>query len=525
MNTELIGHLVRLRYKLMWAKTRTRNGKMALFFAGYILLVMAIAIFASGGIGTGIAAVRLGHGSTMAAVLLGGMYLQATLASVLLGFGMNVIFSDAELRRYPLGSGERLLVRHLVGILDPFWYLILALEIGLGLGMYFFGQGSFWLGMVAVVLLFLSNYAFARVVSQLVERLVSKKGGSTLLLAFIVSLGLLPSALEPQMKKHPAAFRPLLEFLRHTPPAAAAQSMTYADVRGFIGWAVLAAWIVGLLLVLALLERQPIRMHTVRSGKMSWDSPFERVGAWLGPQNAILVGQWLRFFSRNNRFRMAYPLTLPVCAFLLTIFSRQAKPGYQYMLTMGAFTIVGFMGTIQFAVNQFGYTAGGFRRYLLLPTDPAAVLRTGSYTFVMLGSALIPIAAIILLLFPPFPIDWRTPVLFVGVAWSATFALNGVALWITLFSPRRGNYTASFGNDLSFAGNVLVIGSMLIAILSPQILAANQLYPNAVGPELWWIVIPLLPVAMVFYRLSLRRAERVFVRRREALLAVMEGRA
>ena len=38
MNFQLIGVLIRLRYKLLWAKTRTRNGKIALFFAGYLLL-------------------------------------------------------------------------------------------------------------------------------------------------------------------------------------------------------------------------------------------------------------------------------------------------------------------------------------------------------------------------------------------------------------------------------------------------------------------------------------------------------
>ena len=35
MNFELIGNLVRLRYKLLWAKTRSRNGRIALFMAGH----------------------------------------------------------------------------------------------------------------------------------------------------------------------------------------------------------------------------------------------------------------------------------------------------------------------------------------------------------------------------------------------------------------------------------------------------------------------------------------------------------
>ena len=37
----MIGDLIALRYKLMWAKTRSRNGRIALFFAGYLLLIVA----------------------------------------------------------------------------------------------------------------------------------------------------------------------------------------------------------------------------------------------------------------------------------------------------------------------------------------------------------------------------------------------------------------------------------------------------------------------------------------------------
>ena len=51
MDFELIGNLIRLRYKLLWANTRTRNGKIALFFAGYLLLVMVISLLAAGGVG------------------------------------------------------------------------------------------------------------------------------------------------------------------------------------------------------------------------------------------------------------------------------------------------------------------------------------------------------------------------------------------------------------------------------------------------------------------------------------------
>src|SRR5689334_13366343 len=131
MDFELIGNLIRLRYKLLWAKSRTRNGKMALFFAGYILLIMVISIFAAGGIGAGITAIRSGKAYLLSAALFGGMYLQALLASVLLRFGMSAVFSDYELRRFPIRARERMFARHFIGIADPFWILILALELGL----------------------------------------------------------------------------------------------------------------------------------------------------------------------------------------------------------------------------------------------------------------------------------------------------------------------------------------------------------------------------------------------------------
>jgi hypothetical protein len=523
MNTALLGELVRLRYKLMWAKTRTRNGKMALFFAGYILLIMVIVIFSAGGIGAGIVAVRTGKGYSVAAALLAGMYLQAVLASVLLGFGMNNIFSDSEMRRYPLRAGERLLVRHLIGILDPFWYLILALELGLALGMYIYGAGSFWLGLIGVLLLFLSNYLFARVTGQLVERLVSKKGGSTLLLGLIVCVGMLPGVIGPQLKKGSHPLRPVLELLRFTPPAGAAQAMTHVDLTAFGGLAIVALWIVALTAVLAVLESRPMKVRVAQATKVSWESPFERIGAWLGPENAILVGQWLRFYSRNNRFRMIYPLSIPIVAFLVIAFPKQGPPDGRFVVALGVFAIAGFMGTIQFSVNLFGYLGGGFRRYMLLPTNPAAVLRTGSYTFLLLGSVLIPAATLVVILFPPVPLDWRGVVMFAGTAVTAMFLMNGIALWVTLLAPRRGDYNHSFGNDLSFGANVVVLGSMFALLFLPRMVAKS--WPGAVGPESWWVPIPLAVLAFLFYVISLRQAERKFVALRESLLALMEGKA
>jgi hypothetical protein len=128
LNSQLVGELIRLRYKLMWAKTRSRNGKIALFFAGYLLLVLVIALLAAGGFGAAAVAVRSGKAEMITRIALTSLFAQALLTTVMLGFGMSAIFSDLELRRYPVTAADRYVVRHLIGIIDPFWVLTLALE-------------------------------------------------------------------------------------------------------------------------------------------------------------------------------------------------------------------------------------------------------------------------------------------------------------------------------------------------------------------------------------------------------------
>src|SRR6266481_7322630 len=82
MNMQLLGELVKLRYKLMWAKTRSRNGKIAIFFTGYLLLVLLLALFGAGGIGAGLGAVRIGKGELVAQIVLTAVFVQAIMASI-----------------------------------------------------------------------------------------------------------------------------------------------------------------------------------------------------------------------------------------------------------------------------------------------------------------------------------------------------------------------------------------------------------------------------------------------------------
>ncbi len=527
MNFELIGHLVRLRYKLLWAKTRSRNGRIALFMVCYLLLVLLIAVFASGGFGAALVAVRTGKAELVAQAVLSGLYVQAVIAAVVLGFGVNAIFSEAQLRRYPLKAQERRVARHFIGILDPFWFLILALELGLVVGLYVSSAASFWMGLMAVLLLFVSNYLLAGVVALLLERLMQRKFGAAVLLGAIACLGLLPAILRPVLQDHRGAIAALLHALGYTPPFAAAATMTRTNLAAFSGLLLQVWWLLGLAAALVALERRiPQRPSAARTVTISWDTPYDRLAAFFGPRLGPLMAHWLRFYMRNTRFRTIYAIALPIAATLIFAFGRdvgrKGHHGSLFGATLSAFAILGCMGTAQFSVNQFGYVGGGFRRFFLLPVQPAAVLRAGSYTFMLMSSALILAGTLLFVLFRPFPFDARMLIMFVGAAVTSLFVFLGLGLWATLFGPRCCDYYSTFGNDLSAAGNTVLIGGILVVMLGPQLLA--QARPAALVPDKWWMAIPVVLVAAAFYFSSLKRAGEMLLARREKLLAIVEGR-
>jgi hypothetical protein len=523
MNTVLIGELVGLRYKLLWAKTRSRNGRIALFLAGYLLLVLLIGLLASGGFGAAMLAIRSGKAESIAKGVLTALFLEGVLAANILGFGMSAVFADAELRRYPLTAADRRFARHLTGILDPFWFLFLALELGLMVGLYVMGVGSFWFGFIAVLLLFTANYLLARVVSLFIDQLMQRRGGGAILMGLIMSLAFMPGVLAELARKNPAAVSAVVQRLRFTPPFGAAAAMVHPDAGGVYGLAIIATWILGLAALLVWLENHPPRRQVVESVKIEWESRFDRVGALFGPQLGPLVGHWLRFYGRNSRTRTMSLISLPLLAFLTFQIGRQMKAPLGFFFTaLGTFGMVAFLGTARISVNQFGYVGGAFRRYFLLPIDPAATLRAASYAALVIGASMLPVALLAWILFAPYPFDARMLAMLVCTGLTGLFLMHGLGIWVTIFNPRKGNYSSNFGNDLSLGGNILLIGGMLLAIGLPQLV--HKFLPAVVEPESWWMWLPLPVLALAFYLTSLKSAGPIFVTRREKLLAVVEGR-
>lgn len=522
MNFQVIGELVRLRYKLLWARTRNRNGRIALFLVGYMLFVLVVMLLTAGGVGAGMLAVRSGKAETVAQIVLGSLFVQALLGTVIMGFGMNATFSDFELRRYPAGALERRLTRHLIGIVDPFWFLVLALEIGLAVGLYAMGAASFWAGLIAVLLLFVCNYLFARVFGGFVDRMMQHKAGSAVLLILIIGTSFGAGQIPVYFKHNPAAAAEALRVLAYTPPFGAAAAMIGSGWRAARGLALVVWWMVGLAAALVALERRPAQRQKVETSALSFESAFDRPAAWFGAEDAPLVAHWLRFYARNNRFRTLMLISLPLVAFLTYNFGRP-KTGFGdiFVAALGTFAFVTF-GVARFSVNQFGYVGGGFRRFFLLPAEPAAALRTGSYASLLLGAPFIPVAALGWVLLAPLPFDARMVFMLMCSSASGLFLFHALGVWASIYGPRRGNYNSNLGNDLSLIGNIVVIGGVLGCILLPH--ALHAIDPALVSPRYWWWALAPLLASMLFYRISLRAAGGLFTEKREALMAVIEGR-
>jgi hypothetical protein len=522
VNTKLIGELIRLRYKLLWAKTRSRNGRIALFLAGYLLLVGAIILLTTGGFGAALLAVRSGKAELVARAVLGGIFLEATFASNILGFGLSAIFSDLELRRYPLTAFDRRIARHLTGIVDPFWVLFFALNLGLMVGLYAAGVGSFGLGSIAVLLLFVCNYLFARVIALGIDRMMQRRSGSALLLVLVLGLALSPSLAFQAFHRHPEWGDVALRWLAFTPPFGAAAAMIQSGMQAVNGILLIVFWTLGLVVLLVRLENLPAVTKSGTSVKMEWESPFDRVATIFSPNNAPLLAHWLRFYLRNNRTRAMSVLALPLIAFLTYQNGQKLGPNGFFIAALGTFPAATFLGIARITVNQFGYSGGGFRRYFLLPTDPGATLRAGSYASLLIGGACIPVLLAAWVVFAPKPIEPLMVLMLACSTIAGLFLFHAAALWVSLINPRKGNYNASLGNDLSLGGNILVIGGMLSAIFLPTLL--HRAWPAPFQPKNWWMILLPAVAGIVLYRVSLNAASTALGPRRERLLAVVEGR-
>lgn len=512
MNLDLLKHLLRLRYRLLWAHARVRNGKLALAAALYLLLCPAIAVMALGGLGAAVASIQAGRAEWIVGILLTLCFLSAAMAAVVLGAGMRSVFSDAALRRYPLAAPERFIARHLESCLEPLWLLVLALYLGVAAGFSLYGGAAAWMALPAALLLACSNYLVARILSILVERILAARCGPFLLLGAVSLLITLPAYSGLLLQSGQG--RGAQSLLRLLPSCAAAVCITGEASRAAAGWMLyLLGGCGALAAVLWWLDRLPAPSRTVADAPAAWHGAYDRIAAVFGADAAPLAGKILRYYARSPHLRFNYPAA-PLLMLMAILDAERS-----FVLAIGIIGIVGFLSMGSMTMNMFGFDGAGFRRNFLVPMPPAQVFRLTALIPLLLGAALVPVALSIWILCAPVAIEPVMPVILGACGFGGLFLFQALGLWTSLLAPRAIPLKLMLGNKLSPAANVLMGLGMFVFFGLPLVL-------DRIGVPVilryWWMAPLGLLAAAAFYFVTLRAGAGVFARRREIMLATIE---
>ncbi|MEP7271853.1 MAG: hypothetical protein ABI882_10150, partial [Acidobacteriota bacterium] len=302
--------LVRLRYQLIWAQARTSTGRVVLLVIVSIFFISIGILIGLIGLGTAVAGVHLGKSEVMTRGVLSGLQASAVMTSLFFGLGPRSALSEIVLRRFPLTSRERVFVRHLIGLIDPIWFLLATSAFGIGIGLSIAGKGSLLVSLISAMLFVVAAYLTAVFILSLVDRLMQSTTGATALgtlgLAALSFSGLgMAWLMNPQ---RPERMEMIDRALHLAPSGLAATLMVGVDfATGLHSFALLGLWCVGLLFMVGWLEQSraaPTSMLVGSSADYNFDNLLDRVASLLGEKRAPLMAKALRYYLRSNRVRL-----------------------------------------------------------------------------------------------------------------------------------------------------------------------------------------------------------------------------
>ncbi len=518
--------LVRLRYRLIWAHARTGSGKLALLLALYLFGGLFALFLSFGGFGVALGMIENGRGESIARWTLAGFFANGIGLSLLFGLGPRAAFSEQSLRRYPLNYQERFAVRHLIGLLDPTWMILVAGAFGLALGFVWLGAGSVVTGLPAVILFIVANYLATAVLLSVVEIMMQTRTGSVLLgsaVILLVSFGPLVIASLVAARSE-GIWRALDSLLEATPPGVAAAMIAGDDlVRVLGGCSLLLFWCIALAYILNRLERQPQIQQTAVAGSISWDDLYDRIGDLLGGKYGALVSKSLRYHLRCNLVRFSL-VTSPVIVLMGKFLFPGSSSERFFLISLTMFFIMSSATGAALMLNLFGYDDAGIRRYAILPISFADALRAGSFASLLLRAAMIFVAfALWLMFYVREFVTWQMAVMILSIALASLFLFNALGLFTSVFSPKRGDFEAMWNNRLSFGANVVMIGGILVPFWGTMVLADR--ISQSLFLRFWWIPCLILTLCAGFYVLTLRIIDQPLKSRREKLINLIAGGA
>ncbi|MCL4852258.1 MAG: hypothetical protein KJZ78_12865 [Bryobacteraceae bacterium] len=520
--------LIGLRYRLLWAKGRLGATRAALALLGYLVGCLVAASAALGGFSAASRRVSTGSAETIAVWVLGGISAAAVSAGTILGVCYSPVFSDTVLRRYPMHAGERLAARFLTTLLGPWWNVLSILYVGVAVGFSLATRTSVLLAVTAALLFSATNCLVASIFSDLLLRSMSGRGFLTVAL---IAAMLFPPLLFlfagyfPNVS-NPAFWAGVARSLTWVTPLAAVPIMTGAAVvlSGALHFVVLITWCISLAACLRALDRRPM---PVRATEDVFSSPstlhVDRVVALLGPSSALPM-KVLRYYWRSNRARLGYIMALPALMFpLATAQDIRSDPMGPFYIALGVMASVGFLSTCSTATNAFGFDGSGFRRYFLLPVEPAAVLRRVGIVPLLLGLPPTAIAVPACVYCMRLPYDTHMVTMLVASGIGGVFFFNAVGLWTSVLAPSRSDFRIPFfASDLSWLAN----GAIIVCLAAS--LGGSFLVGHLLGAETmlryWWVSPVFVLLGVVFYASTLHFGAAVFLASRERMLAIFEAR-
>jgi hypothetical protein len=516
--------LVCLRYRLIWAQARTSNGRMAILFALYLLGGFSLLFFSLGGLGIAQGALVLGEGEAIARWVLATLFGNGIGLSFLFGLGTRGAFSDQSLRHYPLSSRERFIVRHLIGLLDPIWLIVIAASFGLAVGFSWTGMGSILTGLPAVFLFASVSYLATAVLLSIADIVVATRAGAALFSAVVillVSFG--PLAIASLIASHRFdVWLALDNILQFTPPGTVAKLMAGDGPLMVLAGAGLSFFWCGMLGFLLLkLERRPRAVYSVPSESSTPSDFYDQIAKTFGARYGPLISKSLRYHLRSNLIRFSL-ITSPIIVLMGKFLVPMRQQEKFFLISLAIFFVMSSAAGATLMLNLFGFDDSGIRRYALLPISFADALRAGSLASVLVRLVTVFVAlALWLLFYAASSLSWRMFVMLLSTALASLFLFNALGLWTSVFSPKRLNFDAMWNSRLSLGANLVVFVGIIIPIWGATFFSDR--IDQALLTDYWWTSCLILIFCLSFYILSLMVMDGLVKRRREGLINLIAG--
>jgi hypothetical protein len=490
---------------------------MAWFLFVQVILLgvgVASAVF---GFGALVVAVQMGRAEPMVRAILGVVFLNALVSSLVLGYGLNQAFSDKSLRRYPFSYSERFVIRHVLGLFEPLWLITMAGYAGTAIAAAVLGAAPFWITAPTAIVLVTVNYVLVRFLMSFGALLMETTIGSILLVAVTQLLFLVPMT-SRMLFNTPGRRAVLRDALTYTPPAAAGSLV--AGVGGVAHLLTLIGWLAISTGLLFWLDQVPDRSRVSRAGAVSWTGPIDRVAALLPGAWAPLVGRALRFYLRNQQVQLGFFGVLVLFLVMPAYMSRQSREtGTLFEATL---LLSPMLGTVTSVVssNAFGFDGAGTRRLLLVPVSSLSLLVTMNIASAILCATFI-LVAVALWTAVAGTVELLMVLMLLTHALTGLLLFHAAATWTSVLTPARSDYFEKFRRQNT--PGTRWTGFFMVGVLMLS-LGARFLLPGNDITAYWWLSCLLMLLAGIIYFMTLRLAAPAFSARRERLLSVVEGR-